>query len=597
LHEPLVKEASKASGPSLHVAALYVETDPLYDRSQTSDLMRELNQRALKKDPQLWAAELDLISRTASNKGLTDAVGALAALGQRFPRVPGIGLALANVYGQLDWRVEYVNAIKSLAKQFPESLEALHGAVEVYEDEGDRATVERLTQAIKRLEPDSEILVTQALEREDYPTALEQLRVLAGRRPERKALKQRMEDLEIRMGRKLETRERLDALIQQSPRDSDLHLARADLLFALGDAGALRQGVASAVGAGADQAPLVDAIDLLEGVTELQPYRLDAPQVIAAYEKVGKHLAGTAARVLDYAVVWVRADGSSRMLEHEIVRIQSAEAISRFAEQKLDGLILNMRVIKQDGRSLEPEPVAGKPSVTFPHLEVGDYLETEQVHFFRGDPSGQQYSGPRWFFREENVAYAHSELVVISPAHSALQIETHGDVPQPKVVQDGQFITRRWRVDHSPAAPDEPYSTPITEFLPSVSVGWGNSLERNLQALNARVSQTIPADPRIARIARRIVEGFTKPSQQARALYRWVQANVAEGEESDGRRVVVGKSGNRWQAMITLCRALGIPARFVVAKNRLAMPAPGPITETQQFTAAVLEIGTESGPA
>jgi tetratricopeptide (TPR) repeat protein len=588
----------KATGAALHMASIYVENDPIFDTSQTSDLMRELNQRAVKKDAALWAAELDLISRTASNKGLTDAVADLAELQQRFPQVPGIGIALANVYGQLGWRTEYADTAKSLARQFSESLEGLQSALEVYEEQGDRASVDRLTAEIRRLDPDSEILITQALEREDYDTALTQLRALAKRRPERKALQQRIDDLLIRAGQKTDSAERLKALLDDDPTNTALHLANADWALAQGDSGALHKQVAAAVALGADQGPIVEAIDLVEGMTELQPYRLDAKTVIAEYERQGRHLAGTAARVLDYAVVWVRADGSSRMLEHEIVRIQSAEAISRFAEQRLEGLILNMRVIKSDGRTLEPEPVAGKPSMTFPHLEVGDYLETEQIQFERGDPSGRQYDGPRWFFREENVAYAHSELVVISPTHQPLQIEAQGDLPPPVVSQDGQFVVRRWRVDHSPAAPDEPFSAPITEFLPSVSVGWGASLQRNLDALNARVSPTIPVDPRITKIANHIVEGISndRTSDRARALFRWVQANVAEGEENDGRRVVVGKSGNRWQAMITLCRALGITANFVVAKNRLASPVRGPLSEARAFGSAVLKVDTKAGP-
>jgi hypothetical protein len=116
-----------------------------------------------------------------------------------------------------------------------------------------------------------------------------------------------------------------------------------------------------------------------------------------------------------------------------------------------------------------------------------------------------------------------------------------------------------------------------------------------LAALNARISPTIPVDPRISKIARNIVEDAPGRSQieQARALFRWVQANVAEGEESDGRRVIVGKSGNRWQAMVMLCRALGIDAHFVVAKNRLASPTRGPLSEAKAFGSAVLKVDTK----
>src|SRR6185295_1403144 len=162
------------------------------------------------------------------------------------------------------------------------------------------------------------------------------------------------------------------------------------------------------------------------------PLRLDGRQVIRDYEHAGRNQSGTAERVLDYAAVWVHSDGSSRMLEHEIVRIQSDEAISKFAEQRpLGGLVLNMRVIKRDGRTLEPEQVAGKPTVTFPHLEVGDYIETEHVQGFPAAEHGQHYPGMRWFFREEDVAYARSEFVLIAPEHRPLDIEITGDVPEP----------------------------------------------------------------------------------------------------------------------------------------------------------------------
>jgi hypothetical protein len=142
-----------------------------------------------------------------------------------------------------------------------------------------------------------------------------------------------------------------------------------------------------------------------------------------------------------------------------------------------------MRVIKQDGSTLEPEFVAGKPTVTFPHLAVGDYIETEQVVFTPGDGRGLMYMGPRWFFREENVGYARSEFVVVSPDSRDLVVETTGAVPAPTVERRDGLVTRRWRVDESPAAPSEPGSVPVTEFLPSVRIGWGVTLERRLEGL------------------------------------------------------------------------------------------------------------------
>ena len=68
-----------------------------------------------------------------------------------------------------------------------------------------------------------------------------------------------------------------------------------------------------------------------------------------------------------------------------------------------------------------------------PHLEVGDYIETETITTLRGDgQGGQRFEGPRWFFREEKIPYWRSEFITISPKNRPLDIETGGTVPRPR---------------------------------------------------------------------------------------------------------------------------------------------------------------------
>src|SRR5262249_9212011 len=155
-----------------------------------------------------------------------------------------------------------------------------------------------------------------------------------------------------------------------------------------------------AIQSGAETNELRDAIELVDGVTELSPYRQDSKKVIADYEASGQKMPGTAARVLDYSAMWIHGDGSARMLEHEIICVQTRESIQEHAEQQVPrGLVLKPRTIKRDGRTLEPEFVEGKPTVTMPHLEIGDYIETESIYTIRSDgQGGRSFLGPRWFF-------------------------------------------------------------------------------------------------------------------------------------------------------------------------------------------------------
>jgi hypothetical protein len=308
---------------------------------------------------------------------------------------------------------------------------------------------------------------------------------------------------------------------------------------------------------------------------------------------------GTAARVLDYAAIWVHDDGSSQMLEHEIQKIQSQEAINSESEaEPPSGLALHLRVIKPDGRVLEPEPVSGKPTLTLPHLEVGDYVELEHVVSEPGDGAkGRQYSSPHWFFREADKGYWRSEFFVIAPRDKPLETEARGNVPPPDTKEVGTFVEHHWRVDLSPPANVEPDSPPITEFLPSVRVGWGISLDATLARLVDLAVEATPLDPRLRAKATDIARGLahTAKDEQARLLYRWVVDHVQDGKETDGRRVITGGSGSRQAAFRYMLRLIGIDSQLALVKDKLATPPIGKLSEVEQYDALVMRFPTEQG--
>ncbi|HYQ29045.1 MAG TPA: hypothetical protein VER04_17565, partial [Polyangiaceae bacterium] len=435
--EPLLKDPTRATGVVLDAAAGFGSGDPIFGQSQRRDLSRALRETAIRKDAKLWSSQLALALWEAEKSGMTEGVRRVATLVDTFPEVPDILTALAGMYNELGWASENSSSVRELAKRFPDDPDALSAAVSAFDAVGDGKTADALVERIKKLDPDSEIVLARALGQQDYQTVLAELKRIGARRPERKDIAERIYDVMVRAGNEQENWNKLEAAIKKEPRNARARLDLADARYASGSHDALVRALVDAVQNGAPTAPLEQALDLVEGSSELEPYRLKTQPLIDEYEKSGTVLPGTAARVLDYAAFWVHADGSSRMLEHELIRVQSAEAISSMAEQQLqNGLILHMRVIKKGGKVLEPELIEGKQTVTMPHLEVGDYIETERIESNPGDGQrGLNYSGPRWFFREENIAYARSEFVVVAPSDKPLQIETKNDVPAPVVTE------------------------------------------------------------------------------------------------------------------------------------------------------------------
>ncbi|HET9933747.1 MAG TPA: hypothetical protein VFQ35_23750, partial [Polyangiaceae bacterium] len=364
LLEPLLAAPDRAAGASLAVSALFTDNDPIFSDSQRQDLSRELRERAVARDPKLWHPRLLLAVGRADREGRVEAAREVKKLVAEFPEVPAVSSELMRLYSELGWKVEFAQSALDLAARFPDEPDALSAAVEVLEAQGRSAEADKLVERIQKLDPDQEIRLRRALDRLDFPTALAELKRLAARRPKRKDLPERIYDVLVRAGNPGEVLKKLELALEQEPKNEKARLDLADVHYALGKHDALVKALVEAVTRGAPSARLEEAIDLVEGISELEPYRHDARKVIAEYERSGQQLEGTAARVLDYAAVWVHSDGSSRMLEHEIIKIQSAEAIADQAEQPLQqGVLLHMRVIKADGRTLEPELVEGKPTL------------------------------------------------------------------------------------------------------------------------------------------------------------------------------------------------------------------------------------------
>lgn len=600
LMAPLVT-ASGATALALEMDAMFAAADPAWPEDARRVRSRSLRDRALARDLTLWRTRLASILDGAQH-GLSDAVEPVRKLADEVPSEPEVLEQLAQLYARLGWRGERMRALVDLAVRFPDDVAALRAYLEALDEDGPADEADKVAARIRKLDPDAEVDLDRALARHDYATAIAELHRLQARHPDRKDIAGRVAEVLGRSGDPSAAASQLEKALKNHPRDEQARFRLADREYAKGDASALRRALAGGLQAKASCDDLRAAIDLVEGATDLEPFRQDGRALIRDYqtwESGGHHMEGTAARVLDYAAIWVHDDGSSEMLEHEIQKIQSQEAIHAESEAEPPaGLVLHLRVIKPDGRVLEPEPVPGKPTLTLPHLEVGDFVEVEHITSQAGDGAhGRQYLSPHWFFREADKGYWRSEFVVVTPAARDLDVEASANVPKPTIARLGAFVERRWRVDLSPPAELEPDSPPITEFLPSVRVGWGVSLDATLARVVDLAGDETPLDPRLRADAADIVRGIT-PShtdERARRLYRWVLAHVQEGKETDGRRVLNGRTGSRQAGFRYLLRLLGIESELALAENRLAAPSLGRMSEVERFDGLVMRVATDRG--
>lgn len=602
LLEPLVHPAD-AAALALDMASSFASSDPGLPEDVRNSKSRSLRDRALARDPGLWRLHAAAIMNGAEEHGLTEAIDPLRELVRRTSGQPELLEQLSQLYGRLGWKGEELRTLETLSTRFPDDASALRSYLEVLDDVGSPAEAEGVAKRLRQLDPDSEVDLDRALARHDYRTASAELARLKMRHPERKDIASRMADVLARAGEPNAADDAVRHDLAKHPQDAEARFRLADHTLAQGDAGALRRALASALESKSDTDTLRNAIDLVEGVTDLEPYRRDGRSVIAdfqTWEKAGHHMDGTAARVLDYAAIWVNEDGSSEMLEHEIQKIQSQEAVTSESETEPPaGLVLHLQVIKSDGTVLEPEPIAGKRTLTLPNLEVGDFVESEHITVQPSDGAGgRRFESPLWFFREADKGYWRSEFVVVTPGDRKLDIESHGNVPPAETKTLGAFVERRWRVELSPPAELEPDSPAITEFLPSVRLGWGVSMATALPRFVDLADDATPLDPRLRRLALEIVDGVPPEAQDERSklLYRWVLAHVEDGKETDGRRALFGRNGSRQAAFRYMLRLVGIASDLAIVKDRLAAPPSGDMSEIDAYDALAIRVATERGP-
>ncbi len=583
---------------ALLAAEQFVTSDETLPQALRETTAQTYVTRATEREPGLLRIRLGAIRRELRERSLEELVGSLEKLVREFPERPEPYETLAKVYAALGWRAERSSTLRNLAKRFPHYPAGLEAAISGLEEDGFLIEADQLTATLKRIQPNRATSLSRAIATQDWKTALTEAEALREKNPASEVALRKLIEVLNRSGESTRAEALTRELNVRFPKDAAAKLAIADLGLSKHDVNSLDDALRESIREGLPTQELERTSWALRQSALLEGYRVSGKGAIADFEgwrKKGHELAGTMARVLDYSAIWVNSDGSSDLLEHQVQRVQSQEAISRESEMAPpEGLLLRLRVIKPDGRELEPEGVAGKPTITWPHLEVGDFIEVEHV-IHQGPSSDGSYRSPHWFFREQDKGYFRSELVLITPKGKPLTTEVRGPVPPPTETQLGAMIARRWRMDLSPPVQLEPGSPSPLEFLPSVRSGWGITLDKMLDSYRDAAFDASPLDPRVTKLAHEIVGSIRGNDDRARLVYRWVLDTLEDGRERDARRIVLGRAGSRVIALLHLLRHLGIEATPVIIRSKFATAPIGPMSEVDALDGLLIRVAVGNG--
>lgn len=299
---------------------------------------------------------------------------------------------------------------------------------------------------------------------------------------------------------------------------------------------------------------------------------------IRAFEARGKKYDAPGVILVDFVGVEIHADGSSVERTHVLAKVLDKRGIDLLGEVNVpgDAEVIELRTIKADGRVLHPEFIAAKDSISFPGLEVGDYVEYQYLRTQGKRPAALEgWATPRFFFASRDLPIVDSILVVRAPKGMGLEVDAHQHPPRGEIVDEGSHLLFVAHGRDRPAFVPEPHAVPMSEVVPWVQVGSGAGERDWACHLADRLLGAAWRDREVERWAKRAA-GVGTPAEKVERLWQRLMEEI-EGDgsfEEPASHVLARKRGNRAVLLKAALDALGIENAWVALRPYDRNPNP-----------------------
>lgn len=598
-----LRQAGDASATVLATRAAVALSDPMRPADMRRDEARRLLRRMRDLDQDAWFPALQLARLAATDGRDVHAISELREHTERWPEMLAFPLSLAEMLLGRGWDAEADRAIRAARVAVPDACAPLRAQLSSAQRRDRTAIVEASIEALQACDARTNVRFSQALRTRRWDIAAAELDRLAALEPAQSRVQILGSRLEVARGRAdmAQLDRLLEGIAAERPRSSSTVLAQVDRLLAQDrHADALGALEAALVRDPESMAELRLTQRSLGGDDIMAPYRVDGAEVLTSFEASGREYDQPQVLVLDYTVMRVFEDHSALELTHNIIRLQSEEAVDAQGEfQAPEGAeLLRLQTVKADGTRLEPDLIAGKDTISMPSLAIGDYVEFEYVRVIdapRGLPNA--VLGTRFFFRSFEVPFDRSELTLVMPSQMEPVIDPRGPAPETQMRIEGDLRILRWGVSESRPLIQEPGSVSMREYMPSISWGVNARWQPFLDGLRDVLADRDIVDPAAERLARVVLgEGAATDMAKARLLYNWVLANIENNNDVFGLApsMLAGRTGNRARVLHYLLGLSGVASDLVLVRSYGSDQTRSELADDDTYSFLVVRVGTGS---
>ncbi len=576
----------------LALAGEIAREDPTRPATLSRDAARRSLHQAVAVDPDLARAWQRLAALELDDDRSRDALADARRAGSAAPAWWAPELLLARVLGARGLDFDAAGALaKAVAKSSGSATPCpvLEAERREAEERRQLSREESLGAALARCGGDVDDQVERYRARGQNAAGIALLRRALRLDPDRDDLTGELALLLSEKGRAAEAVTELAALVARDPQEPTRRVRLADAQVAAGQVEAARRTVAEVLAIRPDVPEVRRAARALGVPLPLDDFRIDGRAAIRRFEARGRQYAAPAVMVLDRSVTRVFGSGATMSLTHEIVRVDSKDAIDRWGEIEVPAgaEILTLRTHKADGTTREPEDIAGKESVSAADLAIGDYVEWELLETHApSEAFAPGFLSERFFFQSFDAPIARSELVLVTPAGLPIAVDARAGAPRPekRLAADGAQLTTFVATD-VPQLFAERSAVPAIEYVPSVRPSSGVGWKDWARYLTEELHDAVRISPEVAALAQKIAApAGGDRARIAGAIVDWVTENI---EASDELAVPAGYTlargrGSRVALTLALASAVGLPAEVVLARSRLVADA-GAATPPQEL--------------
>ncbi|MBN2360653.1 MAG: hypothetical protein JXR83_14450 [Deltaproteobacteria bacterium] len=300
-------------------------------------------------------------------------------------------------------------------------------------------------------------------------------------------------------------------------------------------------------------------------IADFEQHQRRHPEIYSGHGRV--YLLDAMARVLI-------PGGGSFSITHQLVKVQSKEAAGDLGEVQIaaDADRRVLRVIKADGRSVEPEAAHAGGSISLAGIEVGDLIELRYLQARHPDRIDGAF-WERFYFGAAHPIFKSTYHLFGDPDLLQELDLVADDAPPAVREQVGGRAHWSFTAHAVPALRPEPFSGPAAETRPHLTVSRGVDVEYYARRAARHAAWREISNFDIANFARAAVRGRTGERERLEALVRAVLRQVPiPGHGGNPIEVLATGRGDRLPLLRAACLSIGLDARWIGVHRASPLP-------------------------